>query len=78
MPYVIEHVKVENIQIELEQENAATWLKVLPYDGCGEYNEDRTMRYINWCDPGDDDEYPRQYGRWYKVGTLIPLLTYRQ
>jgi len=66
-------VRVEDIDPGLEQENPQTWLRILPYDGCGQYNADRTMRYINWCDPDDDDEYPEQYGQWYPVGTLIPL-----
>ena len=76
MPWDVEYIAVEDIDIEREQETPGG-LAVLPYDWCGEYNEDRSMRYINWRDAGDDDEYPRQLGQWYKVGTKIAFLTYR-
>lgn len=66
-------VAVEDIEVELEQENPDTWLKVINYDGSGNFDAAHTMRQIVWRDADDDDEYPRQYSEWYPLGTLIPL-----
>lgn len=66
-------IKVEDIDVSLEQENTETWMRVLPYDGSGAFSKDGKKRYIVWRDTDDDDEYPVQHGQWYPVGTLIPL-----
>lgn len=67
------HVRVEDIDVDREQYNPVTDMRVLNYDGSGEYNEDKSARLIVWRDAGDYDEYPIQHARWYPVGTLIPL-----
>lgn len=72
-PRPVNYVAVEEIDISLEQTNPETWFRVYPCDGSGQWLEGGTMRYINWIDGSDDDEYPRQYGQWYRRGTLIPL-----
>lgn len=67
-------IRVEDLAIESEPEDYATG-RVLYSSGdwCGEYNEDRTMRYLVWRDSGDDREYPEQRGDWYPVEHLLTL-----
>lgn len=74
MARVEQLVKVEDIDISLEQEHARSGMKIYTADGSGQYSADGSQRLIVWIDPDDDDwEYPRQSDVWYPLGTLIPL-----
>jgi hypothetical protein len=67
-------VKVEDIDVELEQEHYDTCMRIYATDWCGSYSTDGTKRLIVWVDPDDDDpEYPVQYAEWYPAGSFIPL-----